>query len=321
MKLTFCFLCLVALLGVHSETITADDVIRIGFLRAEAPDMRLDYFRNGMRALGYVEGRNLIIEQRWASGNFDELPRLARDLVNLKVDVIVTASTPAAAAASRATKTIPIVIAASADPVASGLVASLGHPGGNITGLTLMVDELSTKRLELLRELVPNVKRVAVLWSANNPVYARMISEMEKTASGLGVKLEAVKVHRPSELDAALKAITARKADGLYVFEDPIFLSQAKKIVGFAAKERLPAIYGAAEFVGYGGLVSYAPSHEHFFERAAWFVDRILKGAKPGDLPIEQPTKFEFVVNLKTAKALGLTIPQSILLRADEVIR
>jgi putative ABC transport system substrate-binding protein len=299
----------------------ADQVVRVGFLRAEAPDVRLDYFRNGMRKLGYVEGRNLVIEQRWASGNLERLPGLARELVDLKVDIIVVTSTPGTAAVKNATKTIPVVIAASADPVASGLVESLGRPGGNITGLTLMLDELSTKRLEVLKEIAPNVKRPALLWSASNPVYARMIPRMVREASDLGMQLEPVKVHRPSELDTALKMVIDKNADALYVFEDPVTLAGVAKIVAFAAQARLPAVYGEIEFVRHGGLVSYAPSHEYLFERAAWYVDRILKGAKPADFPIEQPSAFSLGVNLKAANALKLPIPQSILLRADEVIR
>jgi len=304
-------------IGARAETKT----VHVGFLGAEAPDPLIESFRAGMRERGYIEGSNLLIEERWASGNFNELPRMAQQLVDRKVDIIVTVSTPATAAASRSTKTIPIVIAASSDPVASGLVASLGRPGGNITGLTLMLDELSTKRLEILKELAPRVKRVAVLWSSSNPAYERMIAQMEKTAPTLGIQIDPIKVRRPSELDSALKSVVAHKADALYVFEDPIFGTEEKKIIKFAAQARLPAIYGAYQFVKHGGFVCYAPSYEDLFKRAAGFVDRILKGAIPADLPIEQPTKFELVVNLRTAKALGITIPQSILLRADEVIR
>lgn len=311
---------LVGLVSISIEAVAGDRVVRIGFLRAEAPDVRLDYFRTGMRKFGYVEGRNLVIEQRWANGNLDQLPQLARELVERRVDVIVVTSTPGTAAASNLTKDIPIVIAASADPVAAGLVASLSHPGGNITGLTLMVDELSTKRLEVLRELAPGVKKVALLWSASNPVYPRMYPAMQKTAHKLGMQLVPIKLHRPSELDSALASIPG-KADALFVFEDPVFLAGAKKIVEFAARSRLPAVYGESEFVRYGGLVSYAPSHEYFFARAAWYTDQILKGANPAEMPIEQPSEFRLTLNLAAAKALRLQVPEAILLRADELIR
>lgn len=300
---------------------SADRVVRIGFLRAEAPDVRLQYFKDGMRALGYVEGQSFIVEERWANGNFDELPHLAQELVGLGVDVIVTSSTPGAAAASGATKTIPIVVAGSADPVASGLVTSLARPGGNLTGLTIMLDDISAKRLEILKGIVPRAKRVAVLWPATNPVYGRIIQALEESAAGQAVHLDPIKVLRYESLDAALKTTSTHHPDALYIFEDPILISGTNKILAFAAKGRLPAIYGAAEFVRHGELVSYGTSHEHLFQRAAWFVDRILRGTRPAELPIEQPTEFELVVNMKTAKALGLTIPEPILLQASEIIR
>ena len=321
MKRALAFCCFLGLIGAALDASSADRTVRIGFLRAEAPDVRLKYFKEGMRELGYVEGQNFIVEERWGNGNYDELPHLARDLVGLGVDVIVTSTTPGAAAASGATKTIPIVIAGSADPVAGGLVASLARPGGNITGLTIMLDDIIAKRLQVLKELVPRAKRIAVLWPATNPVYARIIQAMEQTAADQGVRLETIKVLRYSALDAGLKAVVTRHADALYIFEDPIFISGADKIIDFAAKNRLPAIYGAREFGTHGGLVSYGTNHEHLFKRAAWFVDRILRGTKPAELPIEQPAEFELVVNLKTAMALGLTIPEPILLRANEVIR
>ena len=321
MELRFVSLGLLVLVAVCLNAVAGSETVHVGFLAGQAPDPLIESFRAGMRERGYFEGRNLVIDERWASGNFDELPRMAQELVDLKVDVIVTVSTPALAAASKSTKTIPIVIAASADPVASGFVASLGRPGGNITGLTLMLDELSTKRLEILKELAPRVKRVAVLWSSSNPVYERMIGQMKKTAPTLGMQIDAIKVRRPSELDAALKSVAAHKADALYVFEDPIFGTEEQKIITFAAQARLPAIYGAQQFVRHGGLLSYAPSFEDLFKRAAGFVDRILKGAKPAELPIEQPTQFRLSINLKAAEAANIAIPQSILLRADEVIR
>jgi putative ABC transport system substrate-binding protein len=299
----------------------AAGVAHIGFLRAEAPDILLESFRQGMRDLGYVEGTDFIIEERWARGRFEDLPRLAKDLVDRKVDVIVAASTPGVSAAVRATQTIPIVIAASGDPLGSGFVASLARPGRNVTGLTIMDNELSVKRLELLKENAPGIKRVAVLWSAENPVWSAIISRMETSARGLGIQAERVKVLRPTDLDRALDRIAHGRYDALFVFEDALFRNDAVKIVAFGTKQRMPVFYGAAEFVRIGGLISYAPDFDKMFRRAARYVDRILKGGNPAELPVEQPTQFILAVNLKSATALGFMIPESILLRADEVIR
>jgi putative ABC transport system substrate-binding protein len=314
-------LALVALSPTLSKGEQATKVFHIGFLRPDAPDFLLDAFREGLRDLGYIEGKNIVIEPRWASGHYDEVPALADELVRMNVDIIVTSATPGAMAAKRATNTIPIVIASSADPVASGIVASLAHPGGNITGLTLMNDELAIKRLEILKETVPRISRVAVLWSTSNPTYARMIEKIKAAAPLIKFQVEVVKVASPEGLDQALSEVKKSHVDSIFVFEDPVFRANSARIVKFAARNRLSAVYGGSEFVHDGGLMSYGPSHADMFRRAAGYVDRILRGAKPGDLPIEQPTKFELVVNLKTAKALGITIPQSILLRADEVIR
>jgi putative ABC transport system substrate-binding protein len=292
----------------------------IGFLRPESPDQLFDAFRDALRTLGYVDGESIVIDQRWAYGYLDRLPALANELVRLNVDVIVTSSTPATLAAKRATNTIPIVIASSGDPVASGAVASLAHPGGNITGQTIMLEEVAIKRLELLKEAVPKISRVAVLWSASNPVYAGIVKQLQTAAPRVKVQLLVIAVHSPDELDRAFAQVKRQRCDGLYVFEDPVFRSNGK-VIDFAATARLPTIYGGREFVTAGGLISYGPNTAEMFRHAAVFVDKILKGAKPGDLPIEQPTKFELAVNLKTASALGLTVPQSVLLRADEVIR
>jgi putative ABC transport system substrate-binding protein len=236
------------------------------------------------------------------------------------VDVIVTSSTPAALAAKRATSTIPIVIASSGDPVASGLVPSLAHPGGNITGQTIMLEEVAIKRLELLKETVPSLARVGVLWSASNPIYAGIVKELERAAPRIRVQLKVVAVHSPDELDAALSQIRASRCDGLYVFEDPVFRSNTK-VIDFAADARLPAVYGGSEFVVAGGMMSYGPDTSEMFRHAAVYVARILKGEKPGDLPIEQPTKFHLAVNLRTVKALGVRVPDSVLVRADVVAR
>jgi putative ABC transport system substrate-binding protein len=295
-------------------------VPHIGFLRAEAPDLLFDAFRDGMRSLGYIDGQSVVIEQRWAHGHLERLPELAAELVHMKVDVIVTASTPGVLAAKRATATIPIVIASSGDPVASGVVASLAHPGGNITGNTLMIEEVAIKRLELLKEAVPGISRVAVLWSASNPIYAAIVKEMERVAPGLKVQMQVVAVHDIEELDHALAQIKSAHCDALYVFEDPVFRSSSK-VMDFAVSARLAAIYGGSEFVDQGGMLSYGPNTSEMFRHAAVFVDKILKGAKPGDLPIERPNKFELAVNLKTAKALGIVIPEAVLVRADRVVR
>jgi len=299
----------------------ATKVFHIVFLQPDAPDFLFDAFREGLRDLGYIEGKNIVIEPRWASGHYDEVPALADELVRMNVDVIVTSATRGVMAGKRATNTIPIVIAASSDPVASGVVASLAHPGGNITGLTLMLDELAIKRLEILKETVPRISRVAVLWSTSNPTQAPLIEKIKAAAPLIKLQLEVVKVASPEGLDQALSEVKKSRADSMFVFEDPVFRANSERIVEFAAKNRLPTVYGGSEFVHAGGLMSYGPSHADMFRRAAGYVDKILKGAKPGDLPIEQPTKFELVVNLKTAKAVGIAIPQSILLRADEVIR
>ena len=314
-------LALAALSPTLSTSEQATKVFHIGFLRPDAPDFLLDAFREGLRDLGYIEGKNIVIEQRWASGHYDTVPALADELVRMNVDIIVTSATPGALAAKRATNTIPIVIASSADPVASGIVASLAHPGGNITGLTLMNDELAIKRLEILKETVPRISRVAVLWSTSNPTYTRMIERIKAAAPLIRLQVEVVKVASPEQLDQALVEVKKSHANAMFIFEDPVFRANSARIVEFAARNRLPTVYGGSEFVNVGGLMSYGPSHADMFRRAAVYVDKIFKGAKPGDLPIEQPTKFELVVNLKTASALGITIPQSILLRADEVIR
>ncbi len=323
--LAMLLLTLVVLVPAASPGDQTNKVVHIDFLRPDAPDFLLDAFREGLRELGYIEGKNVVIESRWASGHYDKLPALADELVRLKVDIIVTSATPGAMAAKNATSTIPIVIASSSDPVASRVVASLAHPGGNITGLTLMLDDLAIKRLEILKETVPNISRVAVLWSTSNPTYARMIEKIKLAAPLIKLQLDVVKVASAERLGQALSEVNKSHADAMFVFEDPVFRADSTRIVKFAAKSRLPTVYGGSEFVHAGGLMSYGPSHADMFRRAAVYVDKILKGVKPADLPIEQPTKFELVVNLvvnlKTAKALGITIPESILVRADEVIR
>jgi putative ABC transport system substrate-binding protein len=277
-------------------------------------------FREGLRELGYVEGRNIQVESRWAEGNYDRLPGLAADLVRLKVDVIVTYGTPAAQAAKGATGTIPIVMAAIIDPVASGLVTSLARPGGNITGQSMMSPDLAEKQLQILKELVPKTSRVAVLHNPANPGNAPQVRHAQDAARALGVRLQILGARGPSEIDGAFAAMAAEQAGAVIVLVDAILQSNRARIADLAARHRLPAVYGLHEYAEVGGLLAYGPNRLDMFRRAATYVDRILKGAKPGDLPVEQPNTFTLVINLKTAKALGLTIPPSLLLRADQLI-
>ncbi|HEV2056393.1 MAG TPA: ABC transporter substrate-binding protein [Methylomirabilota bacterium] len=296
---------------------------RIGYLSL-SPGLGYlgEAFRQGLRELGYVEGRNLIIEYRWAAGKVERLPELAAELVRLKVEVIVTSATPPTEAAKRATSTIPIVMASVADPVGSGLVAGLARPGGNVTGLTLMSTELAGKRLQMVRELLPKATRVAVLTYHGYTSPTRpYLEQMRAAAQQMGVQLVVQEVKEAGDLPGAFAALQRERAQALDVRASPFSTDNAKRIVELAAQHRLPVMYDARSFVEAGGLVSYGPSLPEIFRRAAFYVDRILKGAKPADLPIEQPTKFELVINKNTAKALGLTIPPAILVRADEVIQ
>jgi putative ABC transport system substrate-binding protein len=278
----------------------------------------------GLRELGWVEGRNLFVERRWAAGQEDQLPAMAADLVNLKMDVIVTLSTPAAMAAKQATNTIPIVITFVADPLGSGLVASLARPGGNITGVTTIAPELVAKRLELLKQVVPDAGRIAVLWDPiglTERTRRNMREETEAAGRALGVNLQFFEVRRPEDFERVFAAMVDARIGALLVSPTPMLFEARKGIVAHAAKNRLPTVYAWREAVEAGGLVSYATNFPEMYRRAAIYVDKILKGAKPGDLPIEQPTRFELVINLKTARALGLSIPDSLLQRADEVKR
>jgi putative ABC transport system substrate-binding protein len=278
-------------------------------------------FRQGLRDAGYSEGRDVVIDWRSASGDYARVQELVADLVQRKVDVIVVTSTPAALAVKRATSTIPIVMAIVADPVASGLVTSLAHPGGNVTGLSSMGAELSTKRLQLLKEAIPRLARVAVLWDPDNPYHPEVIEELKAAAPSLSIQLNFVSARTPEEFGPAFSAISRAHSQALYVVESGFVFAHRTTLLKLASKARLPVIYGERQSVDEGGLMSYGPYYGDLFRRSAGYVDKILKGAKPGDLPVEQPTKFELVVNLKTAKSLGITIPESILLRADEVIR
>ena len=288
---------------------------RIGFLaRVSAP---FDAFREGLRELGYVKGQNIAIEYRSADGKDERLPGLAAELVRLKVDVIVAASPPATEAAKQATRTIPIVFTVSGDPVAEGFVASLARPGGNLTGLATIGPELLGKQLEMLKTVAPKVSRVAVLQSPGQQGQR----QAEDAARALGVQLQVLKARTPSEIEAAFAAMSRQRAGGVLVMRDALFLAQRAQIVALAAKSRLPAVYGFREQAEAGGLMAYGASTPQLFRRAATYVDKILKGAKPADLPVEQPTKLELVINLKTAKTLGLTIPPSLLGQADQVIQ
>jgi putative tryptophan/tyrosine transport system substrate-binding protein len=304
---------------------------RIGFLGTFPTNRHDEALRQGLHEFGYVEGQNIAIERRHFEGRAERLPDLATELVRLKVDVIVVDACGAPLNAARqATSTIPIVVTACNDDlVAAGLISSLARPGGNITGLSGLTPELGAKRLELLKEAVPKVRRVAVLW---NPAYSERFSanfrfwssdwtEMRAAAQVLGMTLQPVEIRGPDDFDTAFSAITRERADALVAFSDPLVVFRGRRIADLTANSRLPAMYPSREVVDAGGLMSYGPSISDMFRRAAGYVGKVLKGAKPGDLPMEQPTKFELVINLKTAKALGLTIPPSLLLRADEVIR
>jgi ABC-type uncharacterized transport system substrate-binding protein len=299
-------------------------VYRIGMLETTSPALNaanLDAFRRGLRELGYVEGQNFTIEYRSADGRRERFPDLAAELVRLKVDVILTRGTPAVMAAKNATATIPVVMAASGDPVLSGVVSSLARPGGNVTGLSAIVVEISGKRLELIREVVPGASRVAALFNMSNPNDALQWKETESAAPSLRVQLQLLDVRKPGDLAGAFDAAVKQRAGALVVGLDALTWANHRPIVDLAAKHRLPAMYGGREFVDAGGLIAYGVSYPHLYHRAASFVDKILKGAKPADLPVEQPTRLELVINLKTAKALGLAIPPSLVQRADEVIQ
>ncbi len=300
----------------------AGKVYRIGFLGNSTAALEANLvgpFREGLRDIGYVEGRNVQIEYRWAEGRYERLSELVAELVALKVDVIVTAGTPAALAVKRATTAIPLVMVAVGDPVGSGLVASLARPGGSMTGLTSIAPDLEGKRLELLREAVPKLSRVSVIWNPANPFHATAEKEARSAAQVLQMKVHSVGVRTAQELDPAFVAIVNERPGAFIVLADRVFLHNRRRIVDFAARNRLPGVYAYRELVEAGGLMSFGPNYADMHRRAATFVDKILKGAKPADLPVEQPTKFELLINLKTAKALGLTIPPSLLARADEV--
>jgi putative tryptophan/tyrosine transport system substrate-binding protein len=314
---------LAAPLGAEAQL--AASFPRIGFLNtASLSDPRvppfLQAFRQGLRELGYVEGQNIAIELRWAEGQYDRLLGLAVELVRLKVNIIVAAGPSAVRAAKQATETIPIVMPAIADPVAMGFVASLARPGGTITGISNMQPELVGKQLELLKEMIPKLSRVALLGNPANPGNVPLVRYAQDAARTLGLRLHPLEARDLHEIDSAFSKISRERADAVIVLSDTVLLDSRTRIADHAVRHRLPTVFGASEFTEAGGLLTYGPSISDGYRRAATYVDKILKGAKPGDLPIGQPTMFELVINLKTAKALGLTIPQSVLLRADQVI-
>ena len=299
------------------------NVRRIGFMGNSTAELEANLigpFRDGLRALGYKEGSNIQIEYRWANGVYDRFPKLVTELLAAKVEVIVTAGTPAALAVKRATTAVPLVMVAVGDPVGTGIVPSLARPGGNITGLSSIALDLEGKRLELLRELIPALAHVAVFWSPVNAFHAGSLKQAHVAADALRIKILSLEVRKTEDLESAFRAILRDKPEALLILADRIYLHDRQMMADFATKNRLPSVSAYRELVMAGGLMSFGPSYEDMHRRAAAYVDKILKGAKPGDLPVEQPTKFDFTVNLTTAKALGLTVPPTLLARADEVI-
>jgi putative ABC transport system substrate-binding protein len=311
---------LCAPLGTEAQT--AAKVPRIGVLGERSPaDPFLEAFRQGLRDLGYAEGVNIAIEYRYLHGALDRVSDLAGELIRLKCDVLLVGGTVAARAAKAQTTTVPIVFTLAGDPAGSGLVSSLAHPGGNATGLSNVTSELSGKQLELLKAMVPRLARVVILYNPSNPAARSALNGAREAAPKLALDLQAWEVRRRTDLVSAFSAPGFRRAEAVLALSDPVIGNELAQMSDLAVKHRLPAIYVRREFPVAGGLLAYGPSFSHNYRRAATYVDRILKGAKPADLPVEQPTRFELVINLKTAKALGLTIPQSVLLQADEVIQ
>jgi putative ABC transport system substrate-binding protein len=299
-----------------------EKIARIGFLGAtSAPGWasRLEAFRSGLRDLGYVEGKNIVIEFRWAEQQYNRLPDLAAELVRLNVDVLVTYGTPGTLVAKRATRTIPIIMVHSGDAVAAGLVASLARPGGNVTGSTYFLPELMAKRLELLKDVIPGIIHVALLVKPDNPFFGTALPALEVPAKSLKMVLQQFEARGPNEFEAAFSAMAKRRTDAVVILEDAVFVTNAKAIAHLSAMQRLPSA-GFNELAKAGGLIGYGVNFPEMYRRAAFFVDKILKGAKPADIPVEQATKFEVVINMKTANALGLQVPQTLLARADEVI-
>jgi len=314
-----------AMCGAVAQAQQSTKVPRIGYLQAtpsSAVGARTEAFRQGLRELGYTEGKTIVIEYRYAEGNLDRLPALVAELVRLKVDIIVSGGPQVTrAAAKEATGTIPIVMGFDYDPVGNGLIASLARPGGNITGLSTLTPEISGKQLEILKEIDPRLSRVAVLGTSTQPGHAQVLKETERAAGALRVKLQYLDVLSPKDIETAFRAATKGRADALLAMQSAVLLPQRTQLADLAVKSRLIAMYQASAYVEAGGLMTYSVNVNDLFRRAATYVDKILKGAKPADLPVEQPTKFEFIINLKAAKQIGVTIPPNVLVRADKVIR
>jgi len=323
-RTTVVCLLLTALLPTVAEAQQANKVPRIGYVGAvssAANLARVEAFRQGLRDAGYIEGQDIIVEYRFAQGKFDRLPALAAELVGLQLEAIVTGGASVTHRVKQATNTIPIVMTNDNDPIGNGFVTSLARPGGNITGLATLTADLSGKRLELLKEIIPRLSRVAVLGTSSEPGNAQTLKEAELAGAALNLEVRYIDVLDRRDIEVAFRTATKERADAVFLLTGPIFVSQRTQIARFAVKSRLPTISYRPDFVEDGGLVSYAPSLTHLSRRAATYVDKILKGTKPADLPVEQPTKFELVINLKTAKQIGLTIPPNVLARADRVIR
>ena len=313
------------ILNFRAEAQQPKKLPRIGYLTAGSASVaasNVEAFRQGLQQSGYVEGKDILVEWRYADGKRDRLRELADELVRMKVDVIVTASTPSIRAVQQATKTVPIVMANVGDPVAQGFVASLARPGGNITGFTNLSPDVSTKRLELLKEASPKLVRVAIIWNA--PQHGPAMKQLEVSAPSLHLRLQPVEVHVPDDLESAIETMTRERTEGFITLPNPLLRQDErsrKQIVEFALRQKIPSMHEAGEYVLTGGLMAYGPDERNNYRRAASHVDKILKGAKPAELPVEQPTKFELVINLKTAKQIGLTIPPNVLARADRVIK
>ena len=322
--LSILFVVVLLAVGAIAEAQQPVKITRIGYLDAVSLSVnaaRVEAFRQSLRKLGYVEGKNIFIEWRSADGKLDRLPALAAELVHLKVDIIVTGGRSATRAAKEATSTIPIVMTQDSDPVANGFVASLARPGGNITGLSSLAPEISGKRLELLKEIVPKLSRVAVLGNSTVPGNAQALREVERAAGALKVQLQYLEVQYPKDIETAFREASKGRADAVLMLGNPVATSHRTQITDLAVKSRLSAIYDRAEFVEDGGLMTYSVSGTDLFRRSAYYVEKILKGAKPADVPVEQPTKFELIINLKAAKQIGLTIPPNVLAGADKVIK
>jgi ABC-type uncharacterized transport system substrate-binding protein len=322
--LSILFVAVLLAVAVLAEAQQPKKVPQVGFLFAISPSAalaRVEAFRQGLRELGYVEGKNIVIEWRYAEGKTDRLSALAAELVRLKVDVMVTAGSPSTRSAKQATATIPIVMAFDDDPVGSGFAASLARPGGTITGLSTLSPEITGKRLELLREIVPKLSRVGVLGDVTRPGIPQALREINVAADAFGVQVQYLEVRGLKDIETAFRAAGKERTDAVLLLGSPVLISQRRQVTDLAITSRLPAIYGNSEWVEAGGLMSYGVSITDLARRAASYVDKILKGAKPADLPIEQPKKFELIINLKAAKQIGLTIPPNVLARADRVIR